>query len=102
MPLTQTVLENSLYFPLLYGALATVLFAVVYNFMGLKKHFVLADDVKNNPWFASFYISFMAQTNAMGDATPKTIPARAVFALQTLMGWMWLASFSPIVTAMLT
>lgn len=75
--------------PLLYTVTCIVLFAGVYRAMGVDKHFDLADDQKKRPWFASFYIATMAQTNAMGDATPRSIPARIVFALNTLSGFFW-------------
>jgi hypothetical protein len=100
MALSSKALADYLFYPMAYFVIMTVVFAVAYKLMGLQKHFVVADDVKKHPWFYSFYVSLMAQTNAMGDAVPKTIPARTVFCLQTLLGWVWLASLSPLVLAM--
>ena len=99
MVLTRTTLQGAVGFPVAYGFLLITMFAVAYRAMGIEKNFVITDEMKAKPWFASFYISLMAQTNAMGDATPKTSPARIVFGLQTMMGWLWVITFAALVAA---
>ena len=99
MAISKTALQAAVLYPVTYGFLLIVMFAVAYRSMGLEKNFVITDEMKAKPWFASFYISLMAQTNAMGDATPKTIPARVVFGLQTMMGWLWVVTFAALVAA---
>lgn len=99
MRLSKSVLENAIFLPLFYAAFVVTSFAMAYRFMGVDKHFVITDELSNHPWLASFYIAVMAQTNAMGDATPKTVPARIVFASQTVLGWMWVVTFAVIVAA---
>lgn len=95
--MSRGILENAIFFPIMYAALVVTSFATAYRFMGVDKHFVITDELSNRPWFASFYIAIMAQTNAMGDATPKTVPARFAFALQTVLGWMWVVTFAVVV-----
>ncbi len=95
--ISKGILENAIFFPIAYAALVVTSFATTYRLMGVDKHFVITDELANRPWFASFYIAIMAQTNAMGDATPKTVPARFAFALQTVLGWMWVVTFAVVV-----
>lgn len=102
MAFTKTGLETAVVWPMAYGFSMITMFAIVYKLMGLEKNFVITDEVKDNQWFGSFYISAMAQTNAMGDATPKTIPGRVVFGLQTVLGWLWVVTFAVLVAAYFT
>lgn len=83
--------------PVVYGFGMIALFAVLYRSIGVYKNFVVTEEQSRRPWFASFYISAMAQSNAMGDATPKTILARSLFATQVMLGWMWVVTFAVIV-----
>ncbi len=64
-----------------------VAFTIVYRIMDPEKHFEVSEEQRKKPWFSSFYISSMALSGAMGDASPRTIPGRAVFLTETLLGW---------------
>ena len=78
---------RSVTIPLVVTTLFIVAFAVAYRAIGVEKHFDLGEDQKGKPWFSSFYISCMALSNAMGDATPKTITGRSVFLAQVMTGF---------------
>lgn len=95
--LSKAALKNAVFYPVIYAIIVVTSFATLYRFMGVTKHFVITEDVAKHPWLASFYIAVMAQTNAMGDATPKTVPARIAFASQTVLGWMWVVTFAVLV-----
>ena len=95
-PLLRTI-EGSLFLPILYGFGMIAVFAVLYRSIGVTNHFVVTEEQQKKPWFASFYISAMAQSNAMGDSTPKTILGRSLFATQCVLGWMWMIVFASLV-----
>lgn len=97
MRVSKEILQGAIFLPVLYASIVVTSFATTYRLMGVDKHFVITDELTNRPWFASFYIAIMAQTNAMGDATPKTVPARFAFALQTVLGWMWVVTFAVVI-----
>lgn len=97
MAFTYDAFVNSIAAPITYAVLTIIAYAAVYRLMGVNKHFVITSEQDTNHWFASFYISLMAQTNAMGDATPKTIAGRTVFASQTVLGWFWFAVLTGVV-----
>lgn len=93
--LTRT--DKGIIIPLAFSLVCVGVFALVYRLIGVAKHFDLADDVKAKPTFASFYISIMAQSNAMGDATPKTALGRVLFATQVALGWAWIMVMGAVV-----
>jgi len=95
-PLLRTI-EGSLFLPVLYGFGMIALFAALYRSIGVTQHFVITEEQQKKPWFASFYISAMAQSNAMGDSTPKTILGRTLFATQVVLGWVWVIVFASLV-----
>lgn len=75
--------------PLAYSIVCILAFTLAYKLTGVEKHFELTKDQEKSPWFASFYIACMAQSNAMGDATPKTQTGRKLFLTNTILGWFW-------------
>jgi hypothetical protein len=75
--------------PFTYSILCVVIFAVLYKITDVNKNFDISPDVEKHPWISSFYNSVMAQSNAMGDATPKTPFGRLLFALQVSAGWVY-------------
>ena len=85
--------------PTAYGIGCIFAFALAYKLMGVERHFDITDEQKGRPWFASFYISVMAQSNALGDATPKTIAGRSMFGAQVFAGWMYFMVVAMIVAA---
>ena len=97
MPPLLRTLEGSVALPIMYGFGMIALFAVIYKSIGVTKHFVITQEQQENPWFACFYISAMAQSNAMGDSTPKTILGRSLFATQVVLGWVWVIMFASLV-----
>ena len=93
-------LEGTVFLPIAYGFGCILLFAAIYKSIGVTKHFVITEEQSKKPWFASFYISAMAQTNAMGDSTPKTILGRVIFGTQVVMGWLWVITFAALMTTL--
>lgn len=96
---SRSDLQGAVLAPVAYGFGMIALFAIIYRAIGVTKHFVVTDEQIKKPWFASFYISAMAQTNAMGDATPKTILARSLFATQVVLGWLWVITFAALMAS---
>ena len=75
------------FFPVTLVAAFVLLFTVVYRFMGVEDHFEITEEQRGRPWFASFYVSCMSLTNAMGDSAPRTMWARRVYLAQVLAGF---------------
>lgn len=102
MLLARAVLSKAIkaaYAPSMYALACILSFALAYKLIGVDKHFVITDEQKSHPWFASFYISFMAQSNAMGDATPQTILGRTLFGAQVVFGWLYFLVVGLIIAA---
>ena len=79
-----------------YAITSIVAFWLLYQLMGMKKHFEMPEYLKGreNSWLTSLYTSTLAQSNAMPDATPKTNLARSFFMLQVSLGWLWFLLFA--------
>lgn len=79
-----------------YAIACIVLFWLIYQLMGLKKHFDVPEYLKGQEgsWLNSLYTSALAQSNAMPDITPKTRVARVLFMLQVCSGWIWFLLFA--------
>lgn len=92
--------NKGVWVPLLFSAACVLLFAVIYRAIGPDKHFEITEEQKKRPMFASMYISVMAQSNAMGDATPKTILGRTLFAIQVATGWAWIMILGAVIAGL--
>lgn len=79
-----------------YAISSILLFWLVYQLMGMKKHFDIPEYIKGreNSALTSLYTSVLAQSNAMPDTTPKTNVARVLFMLQVSLGWFWFLLFT--------
>lgn len=80
----------------LYAMAFIMIFAMTYQFMGMAKHFDCPEYLKGREqrWTTALYTSFLAQSNAMPDVTPKTTVARMLFMAQVTLGWFWFLLFS--------
>jgi len=74
-----------------YAFISIVTFWLLYQLLGMKKHFAVPDYLKGreNSWLTSLYTSVLAQSNAMPDTTPNSNLARVLFMLQVSLGWWW-------------
>lgn len=80
----------------MYALAGILTFSFIYWMMDMKEHFSVPDylEGREQSYFTSLYTSVMAQNNAMPDVVPKSTLARALFMLQTSLGWLWFLLFA--------
>lgn len=79
-----------------YAIACILLFWLIYQLMGMKKHFDVPEYLqgRENSALTSLYTAVLAQSNAMPDTTPKSNLARVFFMIQVSLGWLWFLLFT--------